>query len=78
MKNYTSFEEIDKDLKFLRLKSKIDKEELKLGFHSLKEEAAETFSPINLLSTAFGALLKKAVVLRLVEKTVGKAFGIKL
>ena len=78
MKRYTSFDEIDKDLKFLRLKSKIDKEELRLGIHNIKEEVSETFSPINLISSALGAFLKKAFVLRILEKTVNKAFGIRI
>ncbi len=71
MKRYTTFEEIDRDLKYLRLKSQIDLEEVKLGLHESKEAISETFSPINLIANTVGSILKKAFVLKVVDKLIG-------
>ncbi len=71
MKRYTTFEEIDRDLKYLRLKSQIDLEEVKLGLHNSKETISETFSPINLIVGTVGSILKKAFVLKMVDKLIG-------
>lgn len=71
VKRYTTFEEIDKDLKYLRLKSKIDQEELKIGVHISKETLKETFSPINLIASTLGAIIKKTFVLKVVDALVG-------
>ncbi len=71
MKQYTNFEDIDKDLKFLRLKSRIDLEEVKLGFSRSKEIAKETFSPINLIASTVASIIKKTFVLKVVDALVG-------
>lgn len=71
MKRYTTFEEIDRDLKYLRLKSQIDLEEVKLGINEGKETISETFSPINLVANTVGSILKKAFVLKMVDKLIG-------
>jgi len=71
MKRYTTFEEIDRDLKYLRLKSQIDLEEVKLGLNQSKETLSETFSPINLIASTVGSILKKAFVLKVVDKLIG-------
>ncbi|MBK5214013.1 MAG: hypothetical protein JJE55_10180 [Flavobacteriaceae bacterium] len=71
MKRYTTFEEIDRDLKFLRLKSQIDLEEVKLGIRESKETISETFSPINVIANTVGSILKKAFVLKVVDKLIG-------
>ena len=60
MKRYTTFDEIDRDLKYLKLKSRIDKEQVKLGFKNSKEIISETFSPLNLIAGAVASLIKKA------------------
>lgn len=72
MKRYTTFEEIDRDLKYLRLKSQIDLEEVKLGLHQSRETIGETFSPLNLLASTAAAIIKKAFVLKVVDKLIGK------
>ena len=36
MKEYTSFEEIERDLKILKLQNEIDKEEVMLSYHRTK------------------------------------------
>ena len=68
MKRYTTFEEIDRDLKYLRLKSQIDLEEVKLGLNQSKETLNETFSPINIIASTVGSILKKAFVLNIVNE----------
>ncbi|MGO3182993.1 MAG: DUF6327 family protein [Aequorivita sp.] len=75
MKQYTSFDEIDRDLKYLRLKSKIDLEEVKLGFNRGKESISETLSPMNLIASAVGSIAKKAFVLKVVNKFIGSKSG---
>ncbi len=71
MKHYTSFDEIDRDLKYLRLKSKIDLEEVKLSLHRSKENIRETFSPINLIAGVVSSIIKKAFYLKVVDRLLG-------
>lgn len=71
MKRYTTFGEIDRDLKYLRLKSQIDLEEVKLGFNESKDTISETLSPINLIANTVGSILKKAFVFKMVDKLIG-------
>jgi hypothetical protein len=71
MKRYTTFDEIDRDLKYLRLKSQIDLEEVKLNLHNGKESIKETFSPLNLIASTVSAIVKKAFVLKVVDKLIG-------
>ncbi|WP_310994276.1 DUF6327 family protein [Aequorivita marina] len=71
MKQYSSFDEIDRDLKYLRLKSQINLEEMKLGVTRSKETMNETFSPMNLIANTVGAIVKKAFVLKVVDKIIG-------
>lgn len=71
MKRYTTFGEIDRDLKYLRLKSQIDLEEVKLGLNESKETISETLSPINLIANTVGSILKKAFVFKMVDKLIG-------
>lgn len=69
MKQYTSFEEIDRDLKILKLQTQIDKEEIKLTI----EEVKDSLSPLRIVGNTIGAIMQKAIVL----KAVAKMFGIK-
>lgn len=71
MKRYTTFKEIDRDIKYLRLKSQIELEEVKLGINTSRETINETFSPLNLFASTVGAILKKAFVLKVVDKLIG-------
>lgn len=71
MKRYTSFDEIDRDLKFLKLKSKIDLEEFKLGLQNSKDTLNESLSPVNMVAGAVGSIAKKAFVYKMVEKITG-------
>ncbi|WP_114492300.1 DUF6327 family protein [Candidatus Ulvibacter alkanivorans] len=71
MKQYSTFKEIDRDLKYLKLKSQIDLEEFKLGVHNTKESFRESMSPWNLIANAVGAVAKKALVLKAVDMLLG-------
>lgn len=76
MRRYTSFEDIDKDLKFLRLKSKINFEEMKLGLHATQEEVKDAISPMNLVTNALGSVAKTTLVGSVLDRVVGlKIFG---
>jgi hypothetical protein len=67
---YSSFEQIDKDLKILRLQSEITKEELKLSFHETKEE----LTPGKLITGIVGSLATSALLLKLLVPII--SFGI--
>jgi hypothetical protein len=71
MKRYTTFDEIDRDLKYLRLKSQIDLEEVRMGLNTSKDIISETFSPMNLIANTVGSIVKKAFVLKVVDKLIG-------
>ncbi len=69
MRIYSNFEEIDKDLKILKLQTEIDKEEIKLSIDQTKE----SLSPASLIGSTIGSIIQKAIVL----KAVSKIFGLK-
>ncbi|EAP87768.1 MULTISPECIES: DUF6327 family protein [Croceibacter] len=66
-KIYSSFDEIDKDLKILKLQKDIDLEEVKISYHEVKN----SLSPIGLISNVAGAIAQKAFVLKAVNKLLG-------
>ncbi|SDS37666.1 DUF6327 family protein [Gramella sp. MAR_2010_147] len=67
MRVYSSFQEIDKDLKILKLQTEIDKEEIKLSLDQTKE----SLSAKSLFSNMMGSLAQKALVLKAVSKIMG-------
>lgn len=67
MKVYKSFEQIEHDLKILKLQQQIDEEQLKLSINDSKA----AFSPVSLIAGTFGAIVQKAVVLKAVNKILG-------
>lgn len=66
-KRYTSFEEIDKDLKIMRLKQEIAVENLKLSY----AEARKSLYPTQLLG-GFTGIIKKLAISMLAKKLVQK------
>lgn len=68
MKEYRSFEEIDRDLKILKLQNEIDKEEIILNI----ERTKESLSPMSLLGSLLTSVLQKAIVLKGLAKLMGK------
>jgi hypothetical protein len=67
MRIYTNFDEIDRDLRFLKLQSQINKEEVKLTL----SETKESLSPIAMITNLIGAIAKKALILKAVDKILG-------
>lgn len=66
-KKYTSFEEIDKDLKVLKLKRQIQEEKVKLTVRNLKSE----FYPVNILG-GIGPLIQKIAITMIAKKVLNK------
>jgi hypothetical protein len=69
MKEYRSFDEIDRDLKILKLQSEIDKEEIKLNVRRTKEG----LNPKYLFKNAAYVVKRKALELTAVAKEVGNS-----
>lgn len=67
MKEYSSFKEIDRDLKILKLQTKIDQEEIKLNI----ERTKSALSPLSLMGSMAGSILEKAFILKAVTKLTG-------
>ena len=67
MRIYSSFDEIDKDLKILELQTEIDKEEIKLSLDQTKEQ----LSPMSLIGSTVGSVIQKALILKAVSKITG-------
>ncbi len=67
MKEYRSFEEIERDIKILKLQNEIDKEEVLLSFHRTKD----ALSPGSLLSSAAEAAKRKAMELKAMALAIG-------
>ncbi len=68
MKEYSSFEEIDRDIKILKLQNQIDKEEVKLRM----EQTKEALSPLSILGSSVKAAYKKVQEFKAVVTAVGK------
>ena len=67
MKVYSSFEQIEHDLKILKLQQQIDKEQLKANFNDMKDG----FNPLGSIASTVGAIVKKAFVYKAVDKLMG-------
>ena len=69
MKEYNSFDEIERDLKILKLQTQIDREEIKLSYQLTKDN----MSPFSLIGSIAGSVIQKALIL----KASAKIFGLK-
>ena len=67
MREYKNFDEIDRDLKLLKLQKEIDKEKMILSYNYAKE----SLSPKTILKDLAGKVLKSAVVLKGADKVLG-------
>lgn len=70
-KNYDTFKEIDLELKRLRLQSQIDKEELKLSLHSVRE----SFAPTKLLGGAVTGIVSSGLLFKILTPVAIFAIG---
>ncbi len=68
-KQYTSFDEIDRDLKVLKLERQIDEEKIKLAIQNTKKE----LYPVNVLG-GLAPLIQK-IAISLVAKKLIKKFN---
>lgn len=67
MKVYTSYDELNHDLKILKLQNKIDKEKIKISVEEIKED----LSPVSLFTSLASSIAKKAFILKAVSKIIG-------
>ena len=71
MRMYNNFDELEKDLKYLKLQKEVHRETMKLNLHEVKE----SLSPVTILTNIVGSIAKKAVILKTVNKLVGLKGG---
>ncbi|MBO0330896.1 DUF6327 family protein [[Muricauda] lutisoli] len=64
---YTSFNEIDRDLKVLKLQRQIEEEKVKLAIHNTKEE----LYPTNILN-GLAPLIQKVAITLIAKKILKK------
>lgn len=67
MKQYSSYEEIDRDLEILKLQTDIDKEEMKLSLAKTKSAV----SPMSIAGNMIGSIVQKALIFKAVAKLTG-------
>ncbi len=67
MKVYKSFDQIEQDLRILKLQQQIDEEQLKLSINDTKA----AFSPVSLVAGSVGAIVQKTIVLKAVNNILG-------
>lgn len=67
MRQYNNFEEIERDLKLLKLRSEIDKERIFLSYNHTKE----SLSPLNILKRTAGTVFKSALIYKTASKVMG-------
>lgn len=70
MRVYSSFNEVDRDLKILKLQNEIDKEEARLHFSRTKE----ALSPKYLIKNAASVVKRKALEVTAMAKGAGEGF----
>jgi hypothetical protein len=61
---YNNIEELDRDLKYLKLQQEVHKETMKLNVNELKE----SFSAVSIMTNIIGSIAKKAVILKAVNR----------
>ena len=71
MREYSSFEQIEHDLKILKLNRQISEEEVRLNMNGAKNGMSAGFSPVSSISSLVGSLLQKALVAKLLSSIFG-------
>lgn len=67
MREYNNFEEIERDLKLLKLQKEIDKEKVLLSYNMTKESLA----PKRIIKSAAGSIFKNALILKGATSVLG-------
>ncbi len=71
MRIYNNFDQIEHDLKILKLKKQISEEELRLNLNGAKNGVSSGFSPVSSLGSIVSSLLQKAIVAKLLSVVFG-------
>lgn len=71
MRVYSNFDQINSDLKILKLKKQIGEEELQLNINGLKGGVSSGLSPVTTIGSMLGSLLRKAAVTKLLAVIFG-------
>jgi len=69
MRIYSTYDDIDHDLKILKLQTEIDKEKMKINVEEIKED----ISPVSIISGIVSSIAKKAFILKAVGKILGSS-----
>lgn len=67
MRQYSNFDEIERDLKLLKLQNEIDKERIFLAYNHTKE----SLSPLSILKRTAGKIFKSALIYKGASKVMG-------
>ena len=67
MRQYSNFDEIERDLKLLKLQSEIDKERIFLAYNHTKE----SMSPVSIVKRTAGTIFKSALIYKGASKVMG-------
>ncbi|NJW53786.1 DUF6327 family protein [Salinimicrobium oceani] len=67
MREYKNFDEIERDLKLLKLQKEIDKEKVVLSYNLAKE----SLSPKRIFKSAAGSIFKNALILKGTTSVLG-------
>ena len=67
MRQYNNFDEIERDLKLLKLQSEIDKERIFLSFNHTKE----SLNPVRILKRGAGTIFNTAMFYKVASKVLG-------
>lgn len=67
MRQYSNFDEIERDLKLLKLQNEIDKERIFLAYNHTKESMA----PKSMLKRTAGTIFKSALIYKGASKVMG-------
>jgi len=70
-KKYTSFEELDQDIKRAYLQSEIDKEEIKLSLYKAKD----SITPGKMVASMLGGGTTSSILLKLITPVASFAIG---
>ncbi|WP_405211315.1 hypothetical protein [Dokdonia sp. Asnod2-E02] len=71
MRVYNNFDQIEHDLKILKLKRQISEEEVRINVNGAKTGMSSGLSPVSSIGNLVGSLVQKAVVAKLLSAIFG-------
>lgn len=69
MRIYSTYDDIDHDLKILKLQTEINKEKMKINVEEIKED----LSPVSIITGIASSIAKKAFGLKALGKILGSS-----